>query len=101
MIRTLISITVGCQRLEAHAFHQRKTAGFRQRCFFPFPRQLKNTLHQHRVTSDRNLEGTGVVLGKKQLLLVEGFGWKRSERCSGERGLWKELVGSVCWHRAW
>ena len=67
MIRTLISITVRRRRVEIHAFHQRKTAVFRQRNFFSFPKAAKKhtgSLHQHRVTSDRNLEGTGVALGK-------------------------------------
>lgn len=77
--------------------YQRKTAVFRQHNFFPFPRQLKNhtgSQHQHRVTSDRNLEGTGVALGEKELLLDEGFGWKCSERCSGERGCGRSWWGA-------
>lgn len=74
-----------------------------QHDFFPFPRQLKNhtgILQQHRVTSDHSLEGAGVAFRENQFLSDEGFGWKCCECCSGERGLWKELVGSKCWHQA-
>lgn len=57
MIRTLISITVRCQRVEIHAFHQRNTAVFRQHNFFPFPRQLKNTLEAH-ISTESHLTAT-------------------------------------------
>lgn len=64
MIRALISITVPCQRIEIHAFHQRKTTVFRQHNFFPFPRQLKNTLEAY-ISTESHLTTTW-----KELLLL-------------------------------
>lgn len=54
------------QHVEIHTFHRGKMA-LASTTFFPFPRQLKShtgILQQHRVTSDRSLEGAGVALGK-------------------------------------
>lgn len=101
MIFTLISITVPCQRVEIHGFHQRKRAGFRQPNFFSFPKAAKKHTGEAYISTEAHLTTTwkGVVLLYGKTAPVRQGVWLEVLRVLF-RGLWKELVESVCWHQA-